>query len=80
MPFCNACEYWEKNVFTRAGDQFGVCQHPVAGTQVIQDRSTKLNDETILYTAAFFGCPHHSKKSVLCEIKIKTNDQDHPAS
>lgn len=60
--FCNGCNFWDGVVFTRLDQKFGICSHPVASVNMIQDSEAKINEENTVYTAGSFGC-------VFCEPK-----------
>ncbi len=54
--FCCTCIHWDGAIIHRAGDEFGICKDIVASSKIIQDRETKLNEDSTLYTEKFFGC------------------------
>jgi hypothetical protein len=54
--FCCTCIHWEKDIFTRVGEKFGICHDVVAPGKIVMDTNTTLNDETILYTEEYYGC------------------------
>lgn len=64
MPanFCKNCIHWEANILTRAGENFGICDHVVVGTKVIADTERRIVDNGTIYTEEFFGCVYFECK------------------
>lgn len=54
--FCNSCQWWEGNIFTRVDQEFGICSHPVASTMIVADGETRINENNTVYTSSYFGC------------------------
>jgi hypothetical protein len=65
MPgkFCNSCPSWEGGIFTRAGQSFGICHHPVASTMMVVDGSTRITEDPVAYTERNFGCVYCQQSS-----------------
>lgn len=54
--FCKTCHYYEKGIFTRAGESFGVCHNIAVATKVAVDGESVLGGDGIIYTEEYFGC------------------------
>lgn len=54
--FCKSCHSWEKGIFTRAGESFGLCHNVAVATKVVVDGNTVLGEDGSIYTEEYFGC------------------------
>jgi len=54
--FCHTCTFYEKNIFTRTGESFGICHNVAVATKLAIDGKTVLGDDGIIYTEEYFGC------------------------
>jgi hypothetical protein len=54
--FCHTCIFYEKDIFTRTGDKFGICSNTSVAMKVALDGKTHLEEEGTFYTAEYFGC------------------------
>ena len=53
---CHTCHSYEKEIFTRSGESFGICHSIAVATKVALDSATILGQDGIVYTEAYFGC------------------------
>jgi len=75
--FCCTCVQWEKDIFTRIGEKFGICHHVIVETKVIQDRETKINEDNTLFTESYFGCVYWREGNyVLIDLNKEIKEQE----
>lgn len=54
--FCHTCIFYEKDIFSRGADSFGVCRNVEVSMQVVSDGKSQLEEEGTFYTSKYFGC------------------------
>lgn len=54
--FCHTCTFYEKNIFTRVGESFGICHNVAVATKLAVDGRSVLGEDGIIYTEEYFGC------------------------
>ena len=54
--FCKSCHFYEKNIFTRVGESFGLCHNVSVANKIAIDGSTVLGEDGSVYTEEHFGC------------------------
>lgn len=77
--FCINCSFYEKEIFTRAGESFGVCHNVAVATKVLVDGKTVLEEDGAIYTEEYFGCVYwRNHEGGLFNIKnvSKKKDED----
>ncbi len=54
--FCSTCLFYEKDIFQRTGDSFGICHNTTVAMKVALDGKSHLEEGGTFYTADYFGC------------------------
>ena len=54
--FCQTCIYYEKNIFTRTGESFGMCKNVEVSMKVAVDGKSVMEEDGAIYTEEYFGC------------------------
>lgn len=78
--FCHTCIFYEKEIFTRHGDEkFGICSNVSVSMKVALDGATHMEEDGTFYTEQYFGCIYwRENNGVLIDTSaiIKKNFSD----
>jgi len=54
--FCHTCVSFEKGIFTRVGEKFGMCHNVAVKSKVALDGENIIGQDGVIYTEEYFGC------------------------